>query len=226
MGALHGRTCTAQPNWHQVSGYSVAPSKQGAQRGHPAFPQCMRAPHCCRSTPITPWSAHAPIDFLLPATASAASSHSDWRSALQHVMRVPQNAADHVGHGRNELRNAQEISIELQNTRCRRMHVSPRQVCSWATAETLAFTPNTCNLMASSHCLSTPLAREPLSCTLVVHTRRMNAGLRRHVPHLELDILLPGRQRGVVLDVEEHARAAVRVGKVRLLAVHEPKQAT
>ena len=50
----HARACTAQPKWHQVSGYSAAPLKQAAQRGQPALPQCMRAPHCSRRMPNTP----------------------------------------------------------------------------------------------------------------------------------------------------------------------------
>ena len=47
-------TWTAQPKSHQVSGYSLAPSKQGACAGQPALPQCMRAPHPRRSTSTTP----------------------------------------------------------------------------------------------------------------------------------------------------------------------------
>ena len=48
-----GRACTAQPKWHQVAGYSRAPSKQAPHCGQPALPQCSRAPHSWRKMRTT-----------------------------------------------------------------------------------------------------------------------------------------------------------------------------
>jgi len=62
--AAGARAWTAQPKWHQVSGYSRAPSKQAAHCGQPALPQCRRPPHSVRTMRIT---------SCAPAHAQAAS---------------------------------------------------------------------------------------------------------------------------------------------------------
>ncbi len=51
--ALAPPTCAAQPKWHQLFGYSLAPSKQEASCGQPPLPQCRRAQHLSRKYFIT-----------------------------------------------------------------------------------------------------------------------------------------------------------------------------
>ena len=50
------RTCTAQPKWPQVLGYSFPPSKHLACSGQPALPQCRRAPQRSRNRETTLWN--------------------------------------------------------------------------------------------------------------------------------------------------------------------------
>lgn len=68
-------TWTAQPKSHQVSGYSLAPSKQGACAGQPALPQCMRAPHPRRSTSTTPCARQGQASMAAAATLCASGQH-------------------------------------------------------------------------------------------------------------------------------------------------------
>lgn len=50
-------TCAAQPKWHQLFGYSLAPSKQEASCGQPPLPQCRRAQHFSWKYFITAWGS-------------------------------------------------------------------------------------------------------------------------------------------------------------------------